>query len=166
MIKVSIYRTIVEAEESLESVVGENNSVLEGLKNTLKDLSSHKSRTKYRTLTAETELDCLFFLNKEGGKYDFSYGVKSLDEGISELTCNTIDELVSEIKNCLTTGEIFGKYSSYGIKINPVFYTIIEPEVLTEAERRRISDELGWEIDHVDADGLSADEIEKFVSVY
>ncbi len=166
MVNVSIYTTAGEAEESLESVIKKNNSALESLKSNLITLSSHKSKIKCRTLASKTELSCLFFLNKEEGRYDFSYGVNKANEGIAENTCETIEELVSEIKNCLTAGEIFGKYSVHGVKIIPLFYTVIEPEVLTKSEQKKVSDILGWKVDRVGANGLSADEIEKFVSLY
>lgn len=166
MVEVLIYATAEDAEQNLEKFILENVSSLNHLKNNLEVISSCGVRKKCSALTSSTALNCVFFLNKEEGRYDFSYGVKNMEDGISQLTCDTIEELVSEIKNCLSAGEIFGKYCSYGIKINPVFYTVIEPEVLTESERKKVSNALGWEVNSVGADGLSADEIEKFVSLY
>lgn len=166
MVDIQIYNTIEDAEKNLESVLEENKTTLESLKSNLKILASHKSKRKCGDLVSRTEINCLFFLNKEEGRYDFSYGIKSIDEGISELSYETIEELAKAVKESTSEGEIYGKYCSYGLKINPVFYTIREPIVLTADERERVSKILNWEIDNSDVEGLNREEIEKFVSVY
>ena len=164
MVEILKYLTLEDSELSLENTVNENKSKLDGVKSQLKDLPS-KTKKKC-TLTKNLELTCLFFLNKYEGKYDFSYGIIRQDECIAEETYETIDDLANAVKTSLNEGEVFGKYGSYGIKIIPLFYTIEKSVILTEQEAKKISNIVGEQINRQDVEGLTKEEIERFVEIY